>query len=343
MDDKTNVTIVDVAKASHVSVTTVSRYLNGKFESMSVDTRNRIRDVINSLGFMPNKSARSLKSQNTMTIGCIVADLASPFSSELIKGIDYVCKKKGYSLLIADSDNCSENEVLAIKNLIANQVSGLIINTTGGIDDFIIKVSKEIPLVLADRCLNQESAVDTVTTDNAESTYSCMQYLKSKGYEEVAFFTPDVSNISTRSARLAAFRKSIKELWGKDPETLIYYIDSNRKDSVEAALSAFIDASKNKSSAVFCVNGVVTLQILQAMKKSGIEIGKDLGICGFDDWGWAEIVGPGITTIVPGTYNIGVKSAELVMKRIAAKNSVKPKCVVLKNVFYRRGSTNETA
>lgn len=340
MDNTGNITIIDVAERANVSVTTVSRYLNKKYESMSRETRTRIEKVVDELQFRPNKNARSLKSQQSMTLGCVVADMASPFSSELIKGIDYVCKKKGYSLLIADSDNNPESEVDAIKNLMSNSIGGLIINTTGKVDDYIISISKTVPVVMADRCLSVRNVVDTVTTDNEESTNSCMKYLKTKGYGRVAFFTPDVSFISTRSERLKAYKDAISDVWGRDPGEDVYFIDANDDAAVIASLARFHEDAKYCNPAVFCVNGVVTLKVLQGMKKLGLVIGEDLGVCGFDDWGWADIVGPGITTIVPGTYEIGVKSAEMVIGRITAKNRKKPKTVLLKNRFFERGSTS---
>ena len=122
------VTIDQVAQQAGVSKTTVSRYLNGRYDALSDETRERIGLVIDRLHYRPNRMAQSLKAQNSRLLGCLVSDISSPFSALIVKGINSVCLSAGYQLLLVDSGDDPERERTAIRDLLENQVDGLIVN-----------------------------------------------------------------------------------------------------------------------------------------------------------------------------------------------------------------------
>ena len=132
------ITINDVARACGVSKTTISRYLNHKYEYFSEETCERIAKVIDELGYNPNRSAQRLKSPNTGLIGCIIGDMGSPFAGILLRGITRSCEEAGYQVLFAESDENPQKEVRAIEGLLANQVDGLIVNTSGDNDEYLL-------------------------------------------------------------------------------------------------------------------------------------------------------------------------------------------------------------
>ncbi len=136
--NQNNVTISQVAAAAHVSMTTVSRYLNGKYEFMSAETKQRIADIIEKLDYHPSNIARSLKSRVSRSVGCVIADIGSPFSSILLKGVDEVCSAEGYQVLFSDAANSPEKERNTIQELLNSRVDGLIVNTTGCNDDYLV-------------------------------------------------------------------------------------------------------------------------------------------------------------------------------------------------------------
>ena len=100
---ESKMTIDKVAKLCGVSKTTISRFLNGKYENMSAETREHIRRVIAEVDYHPNRSAQQLKASRSMLIGCVIGDISSPFSALLLKGITTVCEEAGYQVLFADS------------------------------------------------------------------------------------------------------------------------------------------------------------------------------------------------------------------------------------------------
>lgn len=127
-----------------VSKTTISRYLNGKYEFMSKETRERIEHIIDELEYRPNSMARSLKNQNSKIIGCTIADIENQFSSFIFKGVSEICKKHGYRVLVAEINNNEDDEREAIESLMSYNIDGLIINTTGSNDEYLINLKKQI-------------------------------------------------------------------------------------------------------------------------------------------------------------------------------------------------------
>lgn len=336
---KKKITINHVAEQANVSKTTVSRYLNGKYEILSEETRKRIEEVIDSLGYRPSRVAQGLKSHSSGVIGCLVSDIGSPFSSILVKGISSECLKEGYQLILVDSEDNAENERRAIDNLMEQQVDGLIINSTGENDDYILQLASErVPIVLADRPLSIPGTIDTVLTDNAESLYKCMQYLKKVGYTKVAFFSSVLKKNEVRRLRYRAFCEADRALFGADSEPSTYFYD-DLEDCVHK-IRDFVTNYANERIAILAVNGVALLDVLNTvLKNTGIRIGSELGICGFDNWGWADLIGPGITTITQDTWNVGAESAKLLFRRIKGDGEEKTVTKVLNNILEVRGST----
>lgn len=334
-------TIKDVAEMAQVSKTTISRYLNGQYEFMSVETKEKIEKVIKELEYRPSNIARSLKTQKSGLIGCIIADIGSPFSSIVVKGINDVCKQIGYDVLFANTDNNPDSERESIKSLLDNKVDGLIVNTTGKIDDYLMELNNYgVKIVLADRCLKDINEIDTVTTDNYRATYDCMKFLYKQGYKKIAFFTQDITSNSSRYLRHYAYIDAVKSLYNINGEELTYIIDEKNIGMCEKNLIDFEKNCNGEPGVIFTVNGVTLLNVLHGMKNLDMKITKNMGICGYDDWGWASLIPPGITTITQDSYECGVQSAKLLISRINNDESGAPKYIELPAKLVIRGSTD---
>ncbi len=338
---RNNATISQVAAAAKVSMTTVSRYLNGKYEYMSAETKRRIADVIERLDYHPSNIARSLKSQVSHSVGCVIADIGNPFSSILLKGVDEFCSANGYQVLFSDAADSPEKERSAIQKLLNSRVDGLVVNTTGCNDDFLVGLKEHgVPLVLADRCLAQAGVLDTVTAENYRATWNCMRHLKEKGYERVSFFAPEIGRISPRVERRRAFLDATRELFGCDGTELVFETGDDAPRPSAEALEKFRSTFSGGRLAVFCVNGVAMIRVLQAMRLLRLRVGEDLGVCGFDDWEWAELIPPGITAIAKDSRAIGRKAADLLIRRIEGTAPPAPAFLELECTLRVRGSTD---
>lgn len=339
MQQKDKITIDDIAKHAEVSKTTVSRFINGRFEFMSEETRGRIQAVIEEFNYRPNSLARGLKSNKSGVIGAIIADITSPFSSILVKGVGDYCQEKGYQIMIANTDNNPGKERDYIQSLLANQVEGLIINTTGENSEYLISLGDQgIPIVLADRAIEQ-SKFDTVTSDNYAMTYQTVNHLMEAGFERVAFFTEEVGRISSRQARMSAFLAANNDFRGCDAQGDIYVVNSHEQQTVVKAIQTFYRQDLGAPKAIFAVNGVTLLCVLQGLSQLNLTMPHDMGACGYDDWGWAALIPPGITVISQPSYQVGVEAAKMLISRINAKRKPRPKVLELPSNLIIRGST----
>lgn len=341
MDQKAmRATIDDVARESKVSKTTVSRFINGKYEYMSLETRNKIQEVIEKLEYRPSTIAQSLKAQKTGVIGCIIADITNPFSSYIVKGVYDVCRENGYRVLFANTDNDRQSEIDSIQSLMDSRMDGMIVNTAGKNEEYLIDINHQgLPIVLADRSMNNKYKLDTVTTENFHSTYHCIQFLKKQGYSKVAFFTQELGENTSRNTRYNAYAKAVADLFGQDGKADSYIIDTTNHSVCIRHLVKLKEENPEGEAVIFTVNGVTLLNVLTAMKEKGYAPGKDFGICGFDDWGWASLIPPGITTITQDSYLTGVKSAQLLLDRIDQKVTGKKRFIELPTQLTVREST----
>lgn len=330
-------TISEVAKIAMVSKTTVSRYLNDRFEFMSEATRKRIHQVIDELNYHPNNLARSLKSNRSGLIGVLVADISSPFSSILVKGIGDDCKEHGYQTIIVNTDNDPEKERQYIQSLLNNRVEGLIMNITGQNLPYLLELKAEgVPIVLADRPM-QRLEFDTITTNNYQMTYDAMLHLHKQGFKRIGFFTQKIDGISTRTIRREAFLKACEDLYGVDGREWLHVVEPSDIKSIAQGIKSFL--SNHGPSAVFSVNGVTLLGVVQAVTELGLNIPSDIGLCGYDDWGWAAVIPPGITVISQPSYRVGVEASKRLRLQIDSERKVRPKVMEIPSTLIIRGST----
>ena len=338
----TKITINDVAKKAGVSKTTVSRYINGRTDMMSDEVAIRVQDVIDELGFRPSRVAQNLKFKNTGIIGCIIADITSDFAGYLVEGVSDICTKNDYQVLFVNTSNNPRKEVEAIQSLLDSKVDGLIVNTAGNNEEFLHEVRDSgVPIVIADRYLDSDTLIDTISSTNYRSTFECIAYLKEQGYDHVYFFGQQLGNNRTRVIRHEAFLDATQEYFPKADHSYTYFIRDHATDhELVAALEEIRTNHPNENVAIFAVNGMMMMDLVIVFKKMGIKMGEDLGMCGFDDWRWAELIEPGITAIRQDTYQLGARSTRRLLQLIQSKANIQPQLVEIPTKLMKRASTD---
>jgi Transcriptional regulators len=334
---KGRVTIDDVAKQAGVSKTTVSRYLNKKYEYMSEDSKDRIAKVIEELGYRPNNLARSLKSSRSRLIGFIVADISSPFSSIVAQGVSHCCKHYGYDVLMASTDNDPDKERKYILSMLDQRVEGFIINSTCKNTEFLQEISAHyVPIVLADRP-TFPICFDTVRSTDYTAIMEAMQYLADQGYRRVGCFIEPINSNGTRLLRHKAYQQACYDILKIEPQE--YVIDVHQEERVVSQVNEFIAKNRSEKKAIFTANGVALVSVLNAIKNLQLDIPRDLGICSFDNWDWTGLMGPGITAISQPSYQVGVECVKRLMFRIHRNKNALPKMIELPTRLIVRGST----
>lgn len=335
-------TIDQVAKLSGVSKTTVSRFLNHKYENISEETRQRIAQVIEELGYRPNRSAQRLKAGKTMLIGCSIGDVSSPFSGLLLKGITDVCEAAGYQVLFADCGEDPAKERLALEGFLENRVDGLIVNSPGGNDEFLTQLrDRGVPIVLADRGMVQPGRLDAAISEYDRCIRECMRLLLDCGYARIAFFTETVGHIMPRIQRRGSYEAALRDLAGGRMESEIFEFDPAEEGACLRCVRAFLAAHPGERVAVLSVNGVTARHLLVALQALGIRTGYDFGLCTFDDWTWFKLLPPGITAVQQQTEALGAAAARLLLARLSGETPEDAPATVLElpTTLCVRGST----
>lgn len=326
MVNSKSITIMDIAKSAGVSKTTVSRYLNGKYEFMSEDTRQRIATVIGLTGYRPNSIARSLKSQKSMLIGLLVADIESPFSSAIIKSVGDTMIRKGYNLITANSNNNSELEADYLHSLVNQKVDGLLVNAVKRQNPLLLKLANDgLPVVLIDRFIDDDK-LDTVYLQNKQPVYTAVGHLYQQNYGRIAFFVQPYEDVSPRYLRRDAFVDMLKRHGVKHPERLVYEVDLTSHSHIKSSVQALLRDSKGdgKSPAIIAGNGVTLMHTAQAILSLNLAMPREIGLCGYDDWGrvsdlgWAGMIGPGLTTLTPSLHELGEAASSILLQRLAS-------------------------
>lgn len=337
---KNKLTINKIAELCGVSKTTISRFLNGKYDNMSPETRERISRVITESGYHPDRTAQRLKAQKSMLIGCVIADAGSPFSAILLRGVASFCESAGYQVLFSDSNEDPAKERRAIEDFLNSRVDGLIVNTTGGNDRMLSKLKDTLPLVLVDR-LAEGSGFDYVASDNHEICYSLTQRLLEMGYENIAIVSEKLKHITPRIDRHRGYCDAAKT--AQLSPTLFELDDSGRDGGCGEFLKAFIAENKGRRVALICSNGVAAMSVLIASQELGIELGYDFGCVTFDDWQWLKLSRPHISAVNLGTEEKGIKAAELLIRRINGEDipEHESKIVIPATIKYRSSTVSE--
>ncbi|BBU39680.1 LacI family DNA-binding transcriptional regulator [Aeribacillus composti] len=332
------VTMADVAKLADVSKSTVSQYLNKRYEYMSEETRKRIAMAIKELGYQPNFIARSLKQKTTMTIGVIVFNIMHMLTTQVLHAIEEECQERGFHVIVSNSDDDPEKEKKYIEMLRAKQVDGLIIFPTGKNADIYQKLIEErFPLVFVDRMVPEVKA-DAVLLDNQKAAELAVEYFAERGYEHIGIVTPPlVSHIVPRMERIEGFRQALVK---KGLPVVDDYFITTEIPRIQKELTRLYESGR-LPEALFAINDLTLMEVLYFIKGNHINTPDELAIISIDDVPFAHVYTPTLTTISQPTFAMGKKAAERLFLQIEKKSEHQPQVFRFSPTFIERGSVKE--
>ncbi|GHC38390.1 substrate-binding domain-containing protein [Aidingimonas halophila] len=332
-------TIRQVAADAGVSKTSVSRYFGGERERLSVGMQQRIQASAERLGYRPNQMARGLKGGHSRLIGMVMADIRNPFSIDVMHGAEQACREHGLSLVVCNTDNdpAQEREHLAL--LTSYRVEGLIINAAGHPSrELSALADRGTPLVLLDRTLSDYDA-DVVALDNRQAIDAALNHLQTQGYRHLLYVSEPPSQASSRQTRLERFHQQLETHQLSGTTVTLDLIDETQR--LDNAIDDFLaDATHSDSpKAILCGNGNITLAVARTLVRHGVELG-NVGLMGIDELPWAELVGPGITTLAQPTDLIGRAAIDTLLQRREDKDGTLPsRHILYHGRLNARGST----
>lgn len=320
-DKKRRVTIKDVAMYANVGVGTVSRVLNNS-PHVTLETKQKVLAAIRELGYTPNPYARYLSVGTSNLITVIIPEMKGDFYQILLSGIDEVLVKHGYSSILYPLYNNRRYEALKKSSELLLSTDGVIVDAVSV--DTVLKdlLNHNTPTV----CIEQESEIfDSVMVDNyyggviagdyfadLEMEIFVVTHRKSHELESTVF-----------DERLEGFQASLEKK-GRNIDK-IYYVPLDWESTFEVARRIF---SRHKRCAIFTTTDYLAVPIIEVARTVGLNVGKDVRVCGFDDLPIAHVLG--ITTVKQPIYEMGKIAADMLIKRIKGKAKDKAAKVILK-------------
>lgn len=311
-----SITMKDIARATGVSVATVSRALKNS-PRISKEKRDEIQAYAREHDFSPNLIAESLRTSKirpTKTIGVIIPEYTHYYFSSILSGIDQEASAKGYSLMVAQSGEMYKREAEICKKFFENKVCGVIVSQakdTREYSHFERLISAGIPLIFYDRICTGVNA-SRVVVDDYQGAFNAVKHLIDTGCRHIAYFGSP-KNLEISKNRFNGYCDALREA-GLTIDERFQRICDNRPDAEQVARE--ILEQEEVPDAFFAVNDETAIGILTTAKRMGYRIPQDLSICGFTNSNNSTACDPTLTTVEQRGVEIGRQAANILISKV---------------------------
>ncbi|MBU3876638.1 LacI family transcriptional regulator [Faecalicatena sp. AGMB00832] len=310
-------TLKDIAKKLNLSVATVSRAVNNK-EYVKEETRKRVLEALEEYNYVPNEVARSLKLQSTKTIAVILPDICEAFFGEIIKGIDQIVSPKGYTIIVADTNEKKENEEKYLALLQQKRIDALVFATVDLSGCNVKKYLPSLPVIFIDNIPELEG-IDSVTIDNVQASSMAIDYLLEQGHRRIATIIGSVKE-TTGFARREGYLKALEKQGIPVDEYLIQYGNYKENDGFRCMEKLIQNIKEHPFTSVYVTSEKMTFGAIKAIREYGLRVPDDISLVGFDVQDKAQLISPSITTVRQPENLIGSRVGELLLRRLEEKD-----------------------
>ena len=316
------VSIKEVAEAAGVSTATVSRVLSNGLH-VRPEVRAHVMATVERLGYRPNLVARSLRSQQSNTLGLIVSDIRNPFFTSISRAVEDTAYEQVFSVFLCNTDENPEKEAIYLHLMRDEGVAGVIFSPTHQAVTNFSASNLDFPTVVVDRSI-----------PNVDAAYRLTVHLIENGYRRIAALCREMG--TTGQERRLGYEKALRAHGLSPAPELVKYVQPKIEAGYAAALKMLDSAQPPE--AVLTTNSLLGAGALQAIRERDLTVPDDIALVTFDETTWTWLVQPAITLIAQPTYEIGRTATELLLQRIAAPD--RPiRQVILKGQLLVRGST----
>lgn len=317
------VTIKDIAKALGISTSTVSRALRDSYE-ISPETKQLVLECAEKLNYRPNPIALSLKERRSRSIGVVVCEIANSFFSQVINGIESVAYDRGYNVIITQSNESYEREMMDFHSLSSRSVDGLLVSLSTETNDLSGLQAihrKGLPIVLFDR-VTDEIETHKVVVDNFKGAYEATEHLIQQGYKRIAAIA-NSEFLSITTERLAGYREALAAHGHKYNKAYVKHcfyggmVFSEIEDAVNKLLTL-----KQKPDAILTTSDKLSTGCLKTLMRRGIKVPDEIALAGFSNSDIAELLNPSLTVVRQPAMEMGRAAIELLLQLIENKRPV---------------------
>ncbi|WP_040214114.1 LacI family DNA-binding transcriptional regulator [Clostridium polynesiense] len=308
--------IKDVAKEAGVSIATVSRVLND-IDVVNEETKKKVQDAIQKLGYRPNIVARSLKTQRTKTIGILIPDISSQFYPEIVRGAEDVSNIYDYNVILCNSDLDEEKEKEYLRVLKEKMVDGVLYMSSSlkpEITDLIRELDLKTVLIESS---DEEGIFPSVTIDNVKAGYDAANYIIKKGNKDIAYIGASKDSSNAWAQRYKGFEKAMKENNLEINEDMVYFGDLRTETGYKGIRKILKKASS--IDAVICASDEVAMGAINTLREHQLSVPQDVDVIGFNNIYSAQVYYPNLTTVAQPMYDMGSIAMRMLIKLINQK------------------------
>ncbi len=333
------VKIKDVAKKAGVSVTTVSRVLNGE-KYVKDDLKAKVNRVIEELGYAPSQIARSLVRKKTNLIGVIVPDLTSSFYSTILSSIEERASANNYNLLVCNISEDIDKEYKYLNVFQEMRVEGIIImheKINEQIRAFIHKINT--PVIFSSVKPMDQKFISVIVDDYA-AAYEATRYLIEQGHETIGFIGGDMRDVTSGQNRYSGYRNAMSDFNKKLVFEHIRFGDykvQSGYDQMKEMLSA-----GNPPSAVFAVSDDMAVGAMNCIRDHDLQVPEDIAVIGFDGSQLTELVRPTLTSMEQPIHQMGKVTMDVLLKLIAGDTPPEGDVVLEHRLVVRESSRSRS-
>lgn len=326
-------TIRDVAKLAGVAPITVSRVINndGYFTE---ETRKKVETAVLELNYIPNSLGPSLRSKRTQTLALVLSDITNPFWTTVARGVEDAANKRGYHIIIGNTDESDEKQEKYLLFLMKKQVDGfLFVPASYNVSKTLLK--RKVPTVILDRRFPSEE-VDLVRCDSVGGAYNLTQHLIELGHRHIAIITGRQDH-TTACDRVDGYLAALKDahigasqqiFWGE------YTQQSGYENTVQ------ILNTTPRPTAIFAANNFIAIGMMRALRDAGVRVPQDMSVVTFDDLPEAITIDPFFTVAAQPAYEMGQKATELLISRLDGDGPTEYQDIVLPiDIIVRKSSS----
>lgn len=331
------VSLKDIAKLAGVSVATVSNVVNG-YRPVGEATRQRVQEAIDGLGYIPNLSARHLRSGRTGIIALAIPELNNPYFAELADAAIREASQHGYTVLLDYTDGDREKELLVSQGFRAQVIDGLILSPVQLSRADVLSRTSRTPMVLVGERV-YDVPYDHIAIDNVAASIAAMRHLLDLGRRRIAFIGAQ-ADVHKQPAhlRLLGYREALtKARLRYNPKLVVTTDQFGRVDG--AAGMRHLMALPQPPDAIFAYNDLIAIGALRAAAELGIRVPEDVAVVGFDDIEEGRYSNPTLTTISPDKGSIGSQAITCLIGRLDASRVTEPEEVQVPFTLITREST----
>ena len=335
------VTLKDIAETLGISITTVSKALKG-YPDVSKKTRTLVKELAKTLNYKPNAFAVHLRTEESKTIGLIIPEIVHHFFSNVIKGIISQAEKKGYLVIILQSNESYELEKKQIDLLLSKRVDGILISLANGTADFkhlVDVIQQEKPLVMFDK-IAKIVKCSKVIIDDRKAAYTATQHLIDTGCKRIAHFRGPLLPQNSIDRFLGYKKALLDNNMEYDPS--LVYIFNDMTFEVGEIFAKKILAEHTNVDGIFVNTDLVAIGAITEFNRQGIKIPEEISIVGFSNWFMSSAITPSLTTINQPGFEMGKIAFKQLYKELKAKKKKKdtvPKIIELETNLVKRNST----